>query len=45
MTLGTVVERILSLQAKKRELTEGLVDSENPVMTGLTDADLNDLLR
>jgi superfamily II DNA or RNA helicase len=44
ITRGTVEERILSLQAKKRELTAGLVDSENPVMTGLTDEDLNDLL-
>lgn len=45
ITRGTVEERILSLQAKKREMTAGLVDSENPVMTGLTDDDLNELLR
>jgi superfamily II DNA or RNA helicase len=45
ITRGTVEERILSLQSKKRELTAGLVDSENPVMSGLTDDDLNDLLR
>jgi superfamily II DNA or RNA helicase len=44
ITRGTVEERILSLQSKKRELTAGLVDSENPVMTGLTNEDLNDLL-
>lgn len=45
ITRGTVEERILSLQSKKREMTAGLVDSENPVMTGLTDDDLNELLR
>jgi superfamily II DNA or RNA helicase len=44
ITRGTVEERILSLQSRKRELTAGLVDSENPIMTGLTDEDLNNLL-
>jgi SNF2 family DNA or RNA helicase len=44
ITRGTVEERILSLQAKKRELTAGLVDSENPIMTGLTDEDLTTLM-
>jgi SNF2-related domain/Helicase conserved C-terminal domain/Bacterial SNF2 helicase associated len=45
ITRGTVEERILSLQSKKRELTAGLVDSENPMMSGLTDDDLNELVR
>jgi superfamily II DNA or RNA helicase len=45
ITRGTVEERILSLQARKRELTAGLVDSENPIMTGLTDEDLTELLK
>jgi SNF2 family DNA or RNA helicase len=45
ITRGTVEERILSLQTKKRELTVGLVDSENPIMTGLNDEDLSELLR
>ena len=38
------VERILNLQAVKRELTAGLVDSENPLMTGLSESDIADLL-
>jgi SNF2 family DNA or RNA helicase len=39
-----VEERILALQAKKRALIDAIVESEEPVMEGLTTDDLRDLL-
>jgi SNF2 family DNA or RNA helicase len=42
---GTVEEKILGLQAKKRALMEALVESEQPMMEGLTMEDLGELLR
>jgi superfamily II DNA or RNA helicase len=44
ITRGTVEERILALQAKKRALIDAIVESEEPVMEGLTTDDLRDLL-
>lgn len=41
---GTVEERILSLQASKRGLVEATLDENTPLMAGLTDSDLQDLL-
>ena len=43
-TRGTVEERILALQAKKRGLIEATVEDDAAVMTGLTETDLEDLL-
>lgn len=43
-TRGTVEERILALQAKKRGLIEATVEDDGAVMTGLSDDDLADLL-
>lgn len=43
-TRGTVEERILALQAKKRGLIEATVEDDATVMTGLTETDLEDLL-
>ena len=42
---GTVEEKILSLQNKKRALMEALVESEQPMMEGLSMEDLGDLLQ
>ena len=44
VTRGTVEERILALQAKKRGLIEATVEDDAAVMTGLTETDLEDLL-
>jgi superfamily II DNA or RNA helicase len=44
ITRGTVEERILSLQARKRALIDAVVESEEPVMEGLTTDDLRELL-
>ncbi|MCP5557033.1 MAG: DEAD/DEAH box helicase [Verrucomicrobiaceae bacterium] len=41
---GTVEERILKLQASKRGLVEATLDENSPLMAGLTDSDLQDLL-
>jgi superfamily II DNA or RNA helicase len=40
----TVEEKILKLQAKKRSASEGIIGSEEPLMSGLTTADLEELL-
>jgi SNF2 family DNA or RNA helicase len=41
---GTVEERILALQAKKRGLVEAALDDQAPLMQGLNDEDLEGLL-
>lgn len=41
---GTVEERILALQAKKRGLVEAALDDQAPLMQGLQDEDLEQLL-
>ena len=41
---GTVEERILKLQASKRGLVEATLDENSPLMAGLSDRDLEDLL-
>jgi superfamily II DNA or RNA helicase len=41
---GTVEEKILSLQQKKREMIQSTVESEEPVMTGLSMAEISELL-
>ena len=41
---GTVEERILALQAKKRGLIEATIEERAPLMGGLTESDLQDLL-
>lgn len=41
---GTVEERILALQAKKRGLISATVEERAPLMEGLTDQDLTELL-
>ena len=40
----TVEEKILKLQARKRSASEGVIGSEEPLMSGLTTADLEELL-
>jgi SNF2 family DNA or RNA helicase len=41
---GTVEEKILSLQGRKKALMDALVESEQPMMDGLTMSDLSELL-
>jgi superfamily II DNA or RNA helicase len=41
---ATVEEKIVNLQQKKRELIEATVESEEPLMTGLSMAEISELL-
>ncbi|HZC36601.1 MAG TPA: DEAD/DEAH box helicase, partial [Chthoniobacterales bacterium] len=41
---GTVEEKILTLQNKKREIIDATVESEEPLMTGLTQEEIANLL-
>lgn len=41
---GTVEERILALQAKKRGLVEASLDEQSPLMSGLQESDLESLI-
>ena len=41
---GTVEEKILRLQQKKREMIQSTVESEEPVMSGLSMAEITELL-
>jgi superfamily II DNA or RNA helicase len=41
---ATVEEKILNLQQKKRELIQATVESEEPLMTGLSMADITEML-
>jgi superfamily II DNA or RNA helicase len=41
---GTVEERILALQAKKRGLVEAAIDDHSPLMSGLQESDLESLI-
>ncbi len=41
---GTVEEKILALQAKKRDLINTTIESEQPLMDGLTTADIEALI-
>lgn len=41
---GTVEERILALQAKKRGLVEAAIDDHSPLMSGLLESDLESLI-
>jgi superfamily II DNA or RNA helicase len=41
---GTVEEKILTLQQKKREMIQSTVESEEPVMSGLSMAEISELL-
>ncbi len=41
---GTVEERILALQAKKRGLVEASIDDQSPLMSGLHESDLESLI-
>jgi SNF2 family DNA or RNA helicase len=41
---GTVEEKIMNLQRKKRALIEATVESEEPLMTGLSISEINELL-
>lgn len=43
ITRNTVEEKILNLQRKKRELTETMVENEEPMMTGLTVGEIAEL--
>ena len=40
----TVEEKILKLQKRKRELASAMLETEEPLMTGLTTDDLAELL-
>ena len=40
----TVEEKILKLQNRKRELASAMLESDEPLMSGLTSADLEELL-
>ncbi len=44
ITTGTVEEKILKLQERKRNLMDAALDDENPLMEGLTDEDLRGLV-
>lgn len=44
ITRGTIEEKILALQAKKRQIIDATVESEEPMMQGLSAADLQELL-
>ncbi|MDB6136577.1 MAG: hypothetical protein JWM59_4820 [Verrucomicrobiales bacterium] len=44
ITTGTVEEKILNLQRKKRGMMDAALDDEAPLMDGLTDGELRDLL-
>ncbi len=44
VTRGTIEEKILALQSKKRGLVESVVSDSDPMMEGLRDADLESLL-
>jgi SNF2 family DNA or RNA helicase len=44
ITRGTVEEKILDLQNKKREIIDATVDSEEPLMTGLSIEEIASLL-
>jgi SNF2 family DNA or RNA helicase len=44
ITRGTVEEKILQLQQRKRSLMEALVESEQPLMDGLTMDEIANLL-
>ena len=44
VTRGTVEEKILKLQAHKRGLIEAALDDASPMMTGLTEEDLESVL-
>jgi superfamily II DNA or RNA helicase len=41
---GTVEEKIMNLQQKKRAVIEATVESEEPMMTGLSISEINELL-
>jgi SNF2 family DNA or RNA helicase len=41
---GTVEEKIMNLQQKKRAVIEATVESEEPLMTGLSVSEINELL-
>ena len=43
ITRDTVEEKILNLQKRKRELASAMLENEEPLMTGLTTADLTEL--
>jgi SNF2 family DNA or RNA helicase len=45
ITRGTVEEKILALQQKKRAIIDATVESEEPLMTGLSLDEIADLLR
>jgi superfamily II DNA or RNA helicase len=45
ITRGTVEEKILALQKKKREVIDATVESEEPLMTGLTVEEISELLK
>jgi SNF2 family DNA or RNA helicase len=40
-----VEEKILNLQQKKRELIDAMVESDEPLMTGLTMGEIQELLK
>ena len=41
---GTVEEKIMNLQQKKRAVIEATVESEEPLMTGLSISEISELL-
>ena len=42
---GTIEERILSLQRKKQSIVGAALDDEAPLMSGLTEADIREILQ
>ena len=44
ITTGTIEERILSLQKKKQSVVETALEDESPLMSGLQEQDLRELL-
>ena len=44
ITAGTIEERILSLQQKKQNVIEAALDDESPMMSGLNEDDIREIL-
>jgi SNF2 family DNA or RNA helicase len=44
ITTGTIEERILSLQNKKRNIIETALEDESPMMSGLNENDIREIL-
>ena len=44
ITTGTIEERILALQKKKQSVIETALEDESPMMSGLSETDIREIL-